>query len=373
MRRQTGWWVVVLASLAACRSGGNGAGDGDANVSDHVPGDHTGPASPDAAEGPGSLSAMEVCRAAIRVQCERMAVCQGNPIDDCVRFANPCPDYYFNQDSNRTVAGIAACVGPLGARTCSDLALGLFPSCFVGGNRPEGAGCAYPSQCRSGTCGGGSVCEVCRAGDLPLGGSCAGAGCRSGGFCHNGVCVAASAITYATEGQPCDLGATPVVGCTGDLLCITSQSAGSAGTCLPAPGAGLPCAISGFSGRACAPGTVCTSPSGGTCVALGSCGSGPPCDATTYCKLVDGGFACVPLGAAGQPCGSPAAGSGTPSSCIAPAICYFPLAKCVVLRAQGGTCDANNPCDGLLSCVAGICQPLGSANCPANPGDGGAG
>jgi hypothetical protein len=375
--------LIAAVVTAACHSSGTntpagdggvggvggGAGAGTGGGAGGVDGGaRDGAGASGGAGGSATMTALEVCRAAIKAQCDRVAACEGLlAATDCLRFANPCPDYYFNADSNRTVAGIAACLGPLAARTCTDIAIGLYPSCFVGGKRPASSPCAYASQCQSGACGAGAACATCGSGGVPIGGSCTGTFCQSGAFCGpSSVCVDGSTVVYATQGQPCDLGATPLVGCTGDLLCLPSVSGGTARTCTPAPGAGQPCATFGFSGSVCAAGTICSSPSSGVCMPVGACGPDLICDAASYCKPGDGGFTCAPRAAVGQPC-SPAGTASLPA-CAAPAACLGTPAQCTLPGAVGDACDANHPCAGLLMCVGATCRALGSDSCPIPDG-----
>jgi hypothetical protein len=160
---------------------------------------------------------------------------------------------------------------------------------------------------------------------------------------------------------------TPVVGCEGDLVCIHISSSGTSGICTPPPGAGQPCA-----GLVCAAGATCVDTDvvgGAICALSGACGTaGLNCDASFYCSTANGGFACLPLATAGQPCGDVTSGAMT--YCYL-GYCDFSTSTCVAPGASGETCDASHPCAGLLSCVAGTCQELGSANCPAGGGDGG--
>jgi hypothetical protein len=389
---------IWLAALPTCHStgnptapadgsGGGGAGgtDGaapdrfsgtDGAVPDRSSGSDGGTADrsgvPDAIDGAVAMTPTEICRAAVKAQAERVSVCEGYPLDERLRVANLCPDYFFNADSNRTVANVAACLGTLAAQTCTDIVLNFVPSCLSPGKRSAGAGCAYSSQCGSGMCGGtGEECSTCRAGGIPVGSPCRGGDCESGSFCHGGTrtCIEASTIVYATEGQACDLAATPVVGCVGDLLCLSGASVSTSGTCRPLPGAGQPCAVNNIGSLVCAAGTTCTNfgISGTDTCTLAICGSGPPCNDASYCAPGDGGFACVPLPTLGQPCNAVSA------PCLSPAVCVGSTGRCAIPRASGEICDEDNPCADLLSCVAGTCQPLGSANCPAGAEDGGTG
>jgi hypothetical protein len=356
----------------AAGSGGEGAGATDGAATEPVGGTDGAVvdsfSTTDAADDAVAMTPTEVCRAAIRAQAERAAACLGYSMEAILSVANLCPDYYFNANSTRSVANVAACLGPLAARSCTDFAIKLFPACLGRGQRPAGSGCVYSSQCQTGICGGnGTRCSTCRN-VIPVGSSCAGGTCQDGSFCHptTGICTDASTVVYATQGQPCDLSATPVVGCAGDLFCFSGSNVGTLGTCQPLPGAGQPCAVS-TAGLLCAAGTTCTNlgVSGTDTCTLATCGAGLQCDAASYCASSDGGIACVPHPTVGQPC------DDLYATCLFPAVCVGSTGKCAIPRAWGETCDDDNPCANLLSCVAGVCQPTESVDCPAVPSDGG--
>lgn len=322
-RRWSG--LLALVALSACHSGGPSA-PRDAELTDAAGrGGADRPAIDGAATADGAATeagspetTTTACMKAIRAQCERQAVCEGGDLSSCLAYAALCPDYYFNADSARTIAGLIACVAPLAARTCTDVVMGIFPSCYVYGHRPIGAGCAYQSQCESGICGTTAACATCGSGGLANGSACTRANnCRPGSYCQVGTCADASTIMHASEGQPCNLDGAPAVGCVGDLICHPTSLAGGAGTCTAPPRAGEPCALAGFSGNVCSAGSVCSGATGGTCLAAGDAGSTPP-----------------------------------------------PL--------PGTACDAQNPCRAPLLCRSGTCAPLGSKSCPANAADGGA-
>jgi hypothetical protein len=318
------------------------------------------------------MNATDVCVAAIEAQCQRLIVCEGAAaVTDCNRYDVLCPGYYFNDDTNRTVAGIASCISALAARTCTDVAIGLYPSCFAEGKRANGAACAYSSQCVSGSCGAGDACSTCRNGGVPVGESCASAACQSGSFCHpvTHMCTDGSTVAHAAQGQPCDLSASPVVGCVGDLICVPTASGSTAGTCTPAPGVGQPCATVSFSNLVCAAGAKCNATSGGTCVVAVPCGTGR-CDTSSYCQAGDGGMVCAPLATVGQACGDPTTTQLPP--CLPPAVCIGTPGRCVRPRAINDPCDTNNPCGGTLTCTNGTCSGLGPNDCPVGPGDAGA-
>jgi len=357
----------------AAGSGGGGAGATDGDAAELAGGTDGAVvdsfSTTDATDDAVAMTPTEVCRAAIRAQAERAAACLGYSMEAILSVANLCPDYYFNADSTRTVATVAACLGPLAAISCTDFALKLFPGCLGSGQRSAGSGCVYSSQCLTGICGGnGTRCSTCRN-VIPVGSTCAGGTCQDGSFCHatTGICTDASTVVYATQGQPCDLSATPVVGCAGDLLCFSGSNVGTSGTCQPLPGAGQPCAVSSSTSSLCAAGTICTNlgVSGTDTCTLTTCGSGPQCDDASYCAPSDGGIACVPHPTVGQPC------DDLYATCLFPAACVKSTGRCAIPRAWGETCDGDNPCADLLSCVAGVCQPTESVDCPAVPGDGG--
>lgn len=317
--------------------------------------------------GSTSLDPTEVCRAVLRAQAERIALCLGtSTVDWIMRAAIACPDYAFNPDSNRTVEEMAACLPALAARTCTDLALSIMPPCFATGKRAPNTGCAFNSQCTSGVCmGGSSRCGSCYDGVKPAGGSCAvDYQCATGSYCSrsqgSGTCVDNNTVVYAAQGEACDLDTIPAVGCVGDLYCKTS-GLGSAGTCLPAPGVGQPCASNGInSSTICAAGTTCTSH--GTCDVPGACSSAGACDSASACVSTGSGLACVPLASVGQAC-STSSGDTLPP-CLAPAVCDG-RGTCVGRRTAGETCDTANPCADFLMCVSGTCQPIVAASCPA--------
>ena len=344
--------------------GGNGGGGVAGSGGTHGTGGSAGAGGATASSGTGgsnSLDPTEVCRAAIQAQAERLFTCTGqDTMESYLRVANACPDYVFNPDSNRTVEAVAACIPALRARTCTDVVLAIMPSCYANGKRDASAGCAFSSQCKSGVCNGGGIsCGVCSAGGKPAGSACqfwyecaGGLHCTSSGHCaENGT------LTYAAEGQPCDLDATPVAGCIGDLYCKKST-----GTCTAAPGAGQPCIGNGmsngmYSNSICAAGTTCVQ---GTCQLPGGCGSGLQCDSTSYCASTGSGLACAPRALLGQGC----SGGTSGQPCLAPAVC-IDYVKCVVPRAEGEACDTDNPCDRYLNCAGGTCQKLTAAACPA--------
>jgi len=318
------------------------------------------------------MTPTELCKAAIRLLAARFAACTGGSANDYLRFANLCPDYYFGEDSNRTLADVAACLASLSAQTCTDIALLMQPSCLATGKRPTGAACVYPSQCQSGLCAlHRPQCYTCVEVST-VGGPCQGGHCPYGSFCHptTKVCTDGATIVYATQGQPCDLTATPVVGCAGALLCLNGSRISNVGVCSPAPGAGEPAAAnSAGMGCICEAGATCADGgvSGTRTCTLATCGAGPQCDDASYCAPHNGALACVPRPTVGQACDPLSA------PCLLPAVCLASTGKCAIPRGLKESCDADSPCADTLACVAGTCVPSPYSDCPPAGSDGGTG
>jgi hypothetical protein len=185
--------------------------------------------------------------------------------------------------------------------------------------------------------------------------------CAPGSFCQLATltCVDNSTIVHAAEGEPCDLFAEPTIGCVGDLYCKAGADGGSRGICTRAPAAEQPCAGNGpQSEYMCAAGTTCNA---GICERPGFCGLSTQCDSASYCASAT--RACAPRAEVGQSCyRHPVESVGLP--CRAPAVCGSEQ-TCVVPRARGEACDNDNPCEELLFCVGGTCQPMAAGLCPA--------
>ena len=313
-----------------------------------------------------TMTPLDACRAAVKAQCDRRVACFGSQEQwtaDCLRFSNPCPDYYFNEDSDRTVADVFACLDTLANQPCTELYLNLVPPCLSKGKLPSGSACGYSSQCQMGFCmSGPDQCGTCHA-HVKLGELCTQYDCELGAFCHpqTKICTSASTIVLADQGQPCSSYGSPLVGCKGNLLCLLGTSSSSDGgspyTCMPAPGAGQRCGstdnnIYGI----CVPGTTCSNDASGTCVPADSCGSAAACDDASYCDPDT--LTCRARAAVGQACGDPTIGL---PPCLAPAACTA-AGNCAVVGAKGDSCDTTHPCADLLSCRGGTCQPIGTCH-----------
>ena len=360
--------------------GSGGSGDIIAGSSGGVGGSQVvdaGPADATSAGSGGSgvaTTSDQVCRAAVGALCDRVSTCSGfaagAPCDD---IAAVCPDYLFNATSTRTVAAISDCLADLKAQPCTDLGLGVRPACLSRGTLPAGAACAHASNCQSGDCSpSNTVCGSCSSNATASGASCAdGSLCPPGDFCHPGtkLCTSGSTIVHAGVGQPCDLAAVPSVGCSGDLRCVTPD-AGTAGTCTPPT---PPIVVGGDQAcdttHVCGPGLICftdivitgdASTSTSTCVPEYPCG-GEACDATTFCKVADGGYHCLPKAAAGDGCLGDAGRMTT--TCMNGLYCSTATGACTAYGKQGDPCDGRSPCAAYFLCASGRCVPLSSQSC----------
>jgi hypothetical protein len=129
----------------------------------------------------GAVADDEVCRAALGAICDRFATCAGSAAADPTTLARPCdniaaacPDFFFNEASTRTVAGVTASVAELAALSCFDIDLGLRPASWTPGTSPLGATCARVSNCQSGACSGvNTQCGSCVGDMVATGESCA--------------------------------------------------------------------------------------------------------------------------------------------------------------------------------------------------------
>jgi hypothetical protein len=325
---------------------------------------------------PRSLDPEAACRAVILAQCRRYRACDDENLGDprCDHFADLCPEYYFSAGSNRSAAVLEACLPEIERQSCTDMALGIRPSCLVAGDLLPGTPCAFASQCSTGQCSlSGRTCGTCSAGAVAATGeSCAGARCSNpGDFCHSAtlVCTPASAVVHAGAGAPCDLRATPPVACTGDLQCVAGAPNVNAGVCRAFPQMGQPCAVGDHVARPCAAGLKCSGPSEGTCVPVQACGT-LTCEPGWRCVEADGGSGCVPPAPEGGPCTSTRL--PTPPSCEPLTECVFEadsseLGVCRSVVTRGERCDETHLCRGSLLCTNGHCSPIDATTCGALP------
>jgi hypothetical protein len=354
----------VSGNGGASGSGGKGTGGGGGSRAVDAASDLRGDAGTSTPED-------QACHNAIQAECQRLVACEYNTADDCEEPAVTCPDFFFNADSTRTIQQITDCFAQFAKVTCTDFDLGAYPNCFSGGARPPGAACLHGSECQSGGCTGHSYrCGTCGALPVATGQSCASAGCGPGDFCHRKtqLCTPTSTIAYAGLNQPCDLSASPVVGCTGDLHCIAPTAGTTAGTCRPPLGNGESCA---GTGALCEPPVVCYNQT--TCQPdpFELCGDAGICDDASFCKPNGLGFqVCAPRAALGAVC-APDGGTAT-TECVSGTLCLGSPGVCGMLGSLGDPCDAAHPCGGqYLTCTNGRCATFPTSACPYVPRDAG--
>jgi len=332
-----------------------GGGDGAADA----------PAAPDAPLDASTMSPKEVCLAALTAQCTRHAVCQGADVSACLAAVSGyCPDYYFGPFSNRTVENVQACLPALAAMTCTDIAMGIIPSCLLPGKNGPGQACLYQSQCQTSCSNGLDRCGTCSAVSTAATGQPCGtqaaAACGPTDFCHptKSVCAPKASIVYAGQGEPCDFDQDPVVGCQGDLVCARPSTATTQGTCQPIPQLGEPCVIAGdiTGSRPCAMGLACNAISG-SCQPDHLCGT-VICDLTSsFCRTsLDpmAGPECVPLAGEGAACdlgttGVPELRCADGLTC-AGATVSAPAGVCAKPGGVGAACDASHFCAAGMQC-----------------------
>jgi hypothetical protein len=364
---------VVAGGAGGQGDAKGGAGGGGATTSDAARGT-------DQASGSGEARAEQVCRDAILAQCDRRTVCAGLSYDECAGYADRCPDYYFGSHSLRTVENVEACVPILRQVTCTDYALGLGADCLAGGPGAGGAPCSSSSECASGICSVAlSACGTCRA-PGQVGDSCiVGLPCAQGVLCHpaTGTCVAVPAVLpHASAGQACDLGASPPMGCEGDLICVPTTSNGTAGTCTPLPTQGEKC-FQLTHVASCAPGFACgIDRSDGLRTAR--CGNPAPCgttvcDSTSFCYETPDVFnVCRLYSVAGEPCSN---ANYRERRCADGTICLTTTGDAgdqgtcatVVEVGAGEACSATAACKIPYYCSAGHCAKFDPASCYQPP------
>jgi len=270
--------------------------------------------------GPSNSEATQVCRDSITALVERSNFCFGYDVG-YAEYLDACPDYYFSADSNRTVASVADCIPQIESQPCSELDMNIStPPCLLGGKRPAGAGCSFPSQCQSNFCQGSlTVCGTCRDGNFPPGATCDRGQCQPGDFCNEGVykCVSRSTFVYASEGESCHNSNTSTVICQGDLHC-TNVGTTTMLTCQSVQR--LDCGL-----HQCDPSSYCSDSSAGTC---------------------------APFAKLGEACND-AGGNGVPP-CDPSLRCWN--GTCMKRRLAGETCGADLPCSEYYDCVNGGCQ-----------------
>jgi hypothetical protein len=210
-----------------------------------------------------------------------------------------------------------ACAQAYASESCSDFRNGVQPTaCNISGSLAAGTACGTNVQCQSSYCkgGSGSTCGVCAATVAP-GAACTTNGdCGPGNDCANSVCVVPAAL-----GAPCS-NSQP---CLGSLNCDPTTNVCAALITTP----GTSCSKTAnncdfWSGLYCSASSVCavipTAAPGSACGFIG--GSVTFCSGGGTCLIVGttGSGTCAAPIADGQSCGTDAGlpTCQTPSSCV---------------------------------------------------------
>jgi hypothetical protein len=244
-------------------------------------------------------------------------------------------------ETGATASTASRCAAEYATLSCGDFFDGKLPvDCVPSGPRDDSQPCEFPSECRTGYCGGTIVGSLCgRCAPPPLAGdSCAGSLCGPGQTCNQATMTC---VAYGVLNTSCDANHP----CGDGLVCVAQDAASSAlGTCQKAVGE---------LGAACG-------------------GSAPGCDESLglFCGGPSGAQTCLAINYVdpGMPCGSL---SATSFALCTASNCYN--AQGMVSGAGVGTCQADNARDGAGPCdpvLGPACRP--SETCVRPPGqDGG--
>jgi hypothetical protein len=223
------------------------------------------------------------------------------------------------------------------------------------GKSPAGSPCPNFIECAPGSqCSiqfGGTHCtSMCEALG-PIGSTCNTSNCATGGFCDN---TKKMCVPQLDAGATC--GQFPSHQCKGDLVCVSSATGSTNGTCGPAGGVGATCH---FTNPDCVVGLTCD-----TMVMPPVCAArkqqGQPCSSSDQC---DPRFLCVGISMGAGTCQTPIPKGGTcpGDGCLAPHQCVGGV--CTPPPSIGDTCDK--------SCLTGYCDTV-SHTCKARVAVGGA-
>ena len=350
-------------ATAGSNGGGNAATSGSAGSSGSAGGER-----PD----PSSASELDACLYYLRSVCNRQFnECNERPAElhPCPDVEQTCPDRYFSDGSEFTVASLIACGDYWRTRSCDEIASGVDPACLTRGSLLLAEPCTFSTQCASLWCYAptSGTCGVCVE-ERQEGESCGTEveQCAGGLTCSSGICAVPPETTRYGAGQAC-----PSPGpytCIDGLSCMTLP--GQAGpTCQPEPMPGQPCADDW---------NFCSG--GGFCNASRQCqavpGAGMPCgvtlsgvtlcDANSFCPPSEGSSTeprlCLAPAGLGRPCStsqdlaeSKSCEQGLSCHCVG-AACSAGTGTCVQLRNPGEPCASGNDlCLANSRCQDGVC------------------
>jgi hypothetical protein len=341
--------VVYAFALCTCSSGGGGAAPrvdvGDASPSEAAMMDSDAvrnevSAARADASGDGSVSgpveAASACAAYAKAFCERFLTCDPRAfltsyfvsLDECQsRLSVFCPNEFAAPGTGSNPTVMAACARATASQTCAAWYAGLATDCTPAGSLPNGAGCAYHSQCRSTLCRRSRAgwCGTCQD-RVPVGGMCE----PSQLDCEAGLTCAAN-CAGSVESEQCGgiygfVCATRVLlggGCDKEFQCAFGLAC-LGGVCSAVKTEGQPCQNFWQCGGDTSCGTVCTAN-----LHLAPSASCSP----VFFQQCAGGRACV----------VPDGGTNDGATCGPPA-------------AEGQSCSFNAECQSPAHCHEGTCR-----------------
>ena len=130
-------------ATAGSNGGGNAATSGSAGSSGSAGGER-----PD----PSSASELDACLYYLRSVCNRQFnECNERPAElhPCPDVEQTCPDRYFSDGSEFTVASLIACGDYWRTRSCDEIASGVDPACLTRGSLLLAEPCMFSTQCAS--------------------------------------------------------------------------------------------------------------------------------------------------------------------------------------------------------------------------------
>ena len=140
---------------------------------------------------------------------------------ECVAdYAPGCPDNFFSEGSQRTIANALECAAEWRTWSCEDYAANRYPTCAPKGLRGAGESCLYGIQCLSRRCSGiPGMCGTC-VGQVGLGEACyyESLECEDGLLCNVDGCYVperAAPPPIVAIGEVCD---------NASLLCDITQA-----------------------------------------------------------------------------------------------------------------------------------------------------
>jgi hypothetical protein len=331
---------ATAGSSAASGSSGRAGAAGDSAAGGSAAKAGSGPDDVAGSGGEGGAADAEsLCQAYALASCTRHLRCDRldftqhyGSVERCQERTLPiCLDELSAAGTGITLVAVDSCIDALNVASCEAGLSRPLPACTFAGDKSDGAGCRYDSQCASAFC------------NRPLRSWC-------------GTCAA-----QASAGGECDRNRPN--GCATGLACVSS------GTCVAPMASGAACASSAD----CSGGLRCNRESVRRCAPRArlneTCAEVVDCDPTLGLYCNESGLCAVAEYAnAGDACdfegGSYCAAS---SSCKSSEGLPAPVGTCEAPRADGEACDlmAGDGCDAPALCIESRCEPPAPAStCP---------